>query len=464
MPAARAATRMVTPSTLARVAPAWARVTLSLALLGGPLGLAGCGDASGSAEEGGKGRGGKKGEWGKGRGGGKGGKGRGGKGGDGEMKPAEPLPVAVLTPEAATIERFYKTSGTLRALRTADLVATQSGVVLDLKVEEGDTVTEGQVLARLDGRAFQLQAARDSVTAKNAAAELERLNQIAASGAVTREELDKQRYAVEQALASAKVSRHQVAQTQVVAPFAGTITARHVDIGNLASPATPIYALADLSTLDVDLHVPEADAAEVAVDSPVELELLDGSKMSATIVRRAPIVDALTGTVKFVARARELPKAAIPGAFARARVRVASRQAALSLPGSAIVEVEGKPNVFVVDDGKAKRLEVTLGIRGEERVEIVDGLPGDATVIADVGGGITEGMPVRPLGAEGEAAAGSEDRSEGTGPDGEPGEGRKGGRRRGEGKAGEGKAGEGKGEWKGGEGKGRRRERGKGAE
>src|SRR5690606_6213902 len=129
---------------------------------------------------------------------------------------------------------------------------------------------------------------------------------------------------------------------------------------------------------------------------------------------RAPIVDALTGTVKFVARARELPKAAVPGAFARARVRVASREAALSLPTTAIVEVEGKPNVFVIDDGKAKRLAVTLGIRGEERVEIVEGLAAEAPVIADAGEGITEGMPVRPLGADGAAggdAPGPEDTS-----------------------------------------------------
>lgn len=429
--------------------------SVALAAAAGSLAVAGCGGAAaGSAEEGGKGRGGKgrgggKGEWGGKGGGGKRGGGPGGPGG-GEARPQEPLPVIVQGPEPATIERFYRTSGTLRALRTAELVATQSGVVLELRAEEGDRVEEGQVLARLDGRAFQLQAARDSVTAKNAAAELERLKQIAASGAVAREELDKQRYAVEQALASAKVSRHQVAQTQVVAPFSGTITARHVDIGNLATQATPIFAIADMATLDVDLHIPEAEAGEVAVDAPVLLELLDGSKVTATIVRRAPIVDALTGTVKFVARARELPNAAVPGAFARARVRVASRQAALSLPNSAIVEVEGKPSVFVIDDGKAKRLTVTLGIRGEERVEIVDGLAADAPVIADAGEGITEGMPVRPLGDDPQPGApGPEDMKIKTGPEGQaPATGERG---RGRGAAGKG------------EGR-KRRERGKEAE
>ncbi len=356
----------------------------------------GCGAAAG--EEQGKG-----GKAGKAAWQGKGGKGgKDGKGGKGE----DALPVAVTTPAPATVERFYRTSGTLQALRSADLVATQAGVILELRAEEGDVVTDNQLLARLDGRAFNLQASAAQVTAKNAQAELRRLEQIAALDAVSGEELDKQRYAVEQALASVKVSRHQVTQTKVTAPFAGTIIARHVDVGNMATQATPLFSIADLSKLDLELHIPEAEAGEVAVNSEVELELLDGSSFPASVIRRAPIVDALTGTVKFIARAETFPPAAVPGAFSRAKVRVAAREASLTLPIEALFDYEGEPHVYTVVDGKAKRTRISVGLRGEQRFEVTGDIASDASVIADASGGIVEGMPVRMLGAGDRAGPG----------------------------------------------------------
>jgi membrane fusion protein (multidrug efflux system) len=371
-----------------------ARLLLSIALLVAPA----CGGEAGAGGPGGPGGPGKR------RGGGE----------------SEPLAVAVTQLEPATIERFYRGAGTLEALRVADLVALQPGVVLELKAEEGDAVAENELLARLDGRAFQLQAARDRLNAQNAASELARLEQL--KELLPREELDRQRYAAESALASAKVSKHQAAQTTLAAPFSGTITRRHIDIGNLANTSTKLYTIADLSALDLELHVPERDAATVQPGAPARLELQDGSGFQAKVERRAPVVDPLTGTVKFTIRAREFPAAAVPGAFVRAALRVDVREAAPSLPRSAIVEVEGKPHVYLVEDGRARRRPVELGVAGDERVEIRGGLAPDATVVVDAGTGITEGMPVRSMspeaGPEGKAPA---DRAEKTGPEGKAG-------------------------------------------
>lgn len=330
--------------------------------------------------------------------GGPGGPGKGRRGGE-----AEALAVAVTTLSPATIERHYRGAGTLRALRAADLVALQPGVVLDLRAEEGDSVAEGQLLARLDGRAYQLQAARDKLSAQNAAKELQRLEQL--SGLLSREELDKQRYAAESALASAQVSRHQASQTTVSAPFAGTITRRHIDVGNLATTSKSLYTIADLSALDLELHVPEREASAVQAGAPAVVELQDGTRFEARVERRAPVVDPLTGTVKFVVRARNFPAGAVPGAFARATLRVAIRESAPSVPRSAIVEVEGKPHVYVVEDGRARRRPVELGLVGEERAEIRGGVAEGAQIVVDAGTGIAEGMPVRAVG-EGAGKAG----------------------------------------------------------
>lgn len=314
-------------------------------------------------------------------------------GGKDGARPAEPLAVAVTKLEPAAIDRHYRTAGTLRALRTADLVALQPGVVLELKAEEGDRVRAGMTLVRLDGRSFKLQAARDAITARNAAQELARIKQL--EGMLSREELDKQRYTVESAMASASVSRHQANLTTVTAPFDGTITRRSIDVGNLATTATPLFTIADLSMLDVDLFVPEREAATVQAGATATLELQDGTRFAATVERRAPVVDPLTGTVKFTVRAKDYPPAAVPGAFVRAELLVDRREAAPSVPRAAVFELEGVPHVYVVEDGRARRKPVETGLIGEERMELIGGVEASAVIVADAGEGVTEGMPVK---------------------------------------------------------------------
>ncbi|MFO0632068.1 MAG: efflux RND transporter periplasmic adaptor subunit [Nannocystaceae bacterium] len=320
---------------------------------------------------------------------------------EGKREADAALKVATTSLQPRSLVRHYQTSGTLRARRAADLVAMQPGLVEALLAEEGGRVAEGDVLARLDGRSSALQAAQAGLQLQNLQRELERLEAVQ-GGAVSKEEIDKQRYLVEEARAALKLSKHQVGLTVVRAPFDGTITARHVDVGALAGATTPLFSIADLRELELDLHLPERDAATVQPDAEVEITLVDGSSFVAKIVRRAPVVDAATGTVKFIARAREFPPAAAPGAFARARVLVESHANAPSLPRSAVFEVEGKPHVYVIEDGKARRRPVEVRMTGEDAVEIASGIGSGDIVVADGNAGITEGMP---LSAAGEAAA-----------------------------------------------------------
>ena len=305
------------------------------------------------------------------------------------------LKVATVVLEPRPIERHYTTSGTLRALRSANLVATQPALVEAILVEEGDKVKDGEVLARLDGRSVALQASQAKLQLGNLERELERLQSVQ-GGAISKEEIDKQRYLVDEARAALKLSKHQVGLTAVRAPFPGTITARLVDVGVLAGTATQLFSIADLSVLDLDLHLPERDAATVKLDAEVELTLVDGAKFTAKVVRRAPIVDAATGTVKLTVRATEFPPNAAPGAFTRAKVLVDARPAAPSLPRSAVFEVEGKPHVYVIEDGKAHRRPVELGLVGTDIVEVAGGLTAGEQVVAEGSSGITEGMPLEP--------------------------------------------------------------------
>lgn len=332
------------------------------------------------------------------KGGGKAGPGGpGGRGG-----PPEPLAVELTTLEPATIERHYRASGTLEPVRRAELRPIRAGIINVLEVDVGDVVTDGQVLARLDGRELSLMAARDNISAENAAAELDRLNGLDGTGAVASQEIDLQRHQVEAAKAAARLSKAQASTMVVRAPFAGTVIRRPVDIGNLAGTSTVIYEVADLSALELPLHLPEREAAAVTVGSSVEIELVDKTTFHGEIVRRAPVVDALTGTVEFLVRATTFPPLAVPGAFVRARVLLERREGVSSVPADAVFELEAQRYVYVLREGKARRVAVQVGLEGTEgegpgRIEIRGGLAPEDRVLTDANG-ITEGMPVKPAG------------------------------------------------------------------
>lgn len=355
--------------------------------LGVACGGGGGGDGGDKEANKGGGKGGKRG----GKGGGKGGWGKGGDGGQ-----AEALAVETVQVSPAGVRRLHRASGTLTARRSAEIRPVVSGIVRDLYVEEGDSVEAGQILARLDDRELKAAAARDRLAAKNAKAELERLEGIANADAVAKQEIDQLRYDAQSAKASAKLSKVQASQSVVRAPFAGTVTARHLDVGNLASSTSLIYELADLDVLELELYLPEREAAQVGTGAAVELELADDSRFDAKVIRRAPVVDPLTGTVKYTVQIDQRPAAAVPGAFVRAWVTVEEREAAPSLPVSSIFEVEGVPHVYTLVEGQARRVPVEVGLRGSDRVEVVGGLEPTQIVVKDAGG-ITDGMALKQL-------------------------------------------------------------------
>jgi len=326
----------------------------------------------------------------------------------GKRKAREALLVETTSLEPATIERYYQTSGTLQALREAELYALQLGIIQSIAVEEGDVVKKNDPLLKLDGRELTLQSASAKVQLDNLRSELKRL-QNAQGGVISREEIDKQRYAVDEAEAALKLSKFQAKQTWVRAPFGGTIVERLVDEGNLATTSTALFKIADLGALELELHVPEKDAAAVADDASVEITLVDDSVATAKIARRSPVVDPMTGTVKFTVRAESFPAAAKPGAFARAKVLVSARKDTPSLPRTAVFEVDGKPHVYVLADGQAKRTEVQTGLEGDARVEILSGLADADVVVTGGGAGITEGMPLKSANAKPRTAAETSD-------------------------------------------------------
>jgi RND family efflux transporter MFP subunit len=201
---------------------------------------------------------------------------------DDAAKPANPTTLAVATkPEKITAEGRITTYPDAEITVSADF----SGLLQNLSVKEGDSVTQGQVIARIHAPDLQAALAEAKTKAmenradiKLAETEFIRFKNLLARGSCSRQEFDKTErnlnaikahYATD--LAEIQRLQAQLSKAQVTAPISGVVIERHIDAGEAVTPATPIVTIADLSQRRVEAEVDEFDVGKVTLNTPVQI-------------------------------------------------------------------------------------------------------------------------------------------------------------------------------------------------
>jgi RND family efflux transporter MFP subunit len=303
-------------------------------------------------------------------------------------------------------------SGTLTAERAATIRAEVAGTVVQAAVEEGQPVSNGQVLGRVNDNAVAdvVLSARSGVrTATEAVAvakrNAERSERLAQAGALADRELEQARWSVmnaEATLADANArlaaAEKQLGYTVFRAPFSGIVSERHVNAGDNVSVGNPVFAIVDPSSLRLEAQVPVTALASLKVGTPVSfaVDALGDRGFEGRIVRINPAVDPATGQVRITVSLPNKAGRLVAGLFAQGRVAVEAREG-IVLPGSAIDRRGIRPTVTKVDKGTAIRVEVALGIEDPtiDRVEITTGLAVGDTIVIGAARGVQPGTKVR---------------------------------------------------------------------
>ena len=202
--------------------------------------------------------------------------------------------------------------------------------------------------------------------------------------------------AVEEAAARVKLAEAKLAECTLVAPFAGIISRVHVRVGDMATAKAPLLEMFDPGSLVVRFAVPEAVAIAVreGMDVSVRFDAMPGRVMRAKVGRVYADVDRRmrTRTVEAIA---EESSPLVPGMFARVRLTLAAAPEALVIPAEAILSAPGQPPVvFVVNDGKAHRTPIRIGIAEGGFVQVLEGLSPTQQVAVGGLGRLKDGMPV----------------------------------------------------------------------
>lgn len=286
-------------------------------------------------------------------------------------------------------------TGPIEAARSTDLGFEAGGTLLQILVDEGDRVREGQVLARLDTRTLEAErsaqrAAVEAATAQRDLAQLtaDRQSQLAARDFASGQRRDEARF--ELAVAEAEIARSAAAleaievalsKSQIVAPYDGVITARVADDGARLSPGQVVLGLQDTRAL-VRVGLPEDLAAQVSTGAEIPVRLSSSTTM-ARLERLRPDLDPATRT-RAALLALPADTTDATGTLAEITLVRAVQTPGAWVPLSALSEgVDGLWTVFVLPAGQPRlsRVAVTLEHVAGDAAFVAGGLPDGARVV-----------------------------------------------------------------------------------
>lgn len=322
-----------------------------------------------------------------------------------QFRMARPTPVPVELVMPAPVTRVLAVNGRIAALHSVDVRPSVGGALVALPVAEGDLVEAGQVLARIGAEAQnavvrQAMAALDAALIARDEARETYDRSFALGVNVARSVLETQARAVQSAEQDVARLTAVLEQAQVVlrdhtlrAPMRGTILAMDAEVGQIVDRGTPLLTLADLSVLVVEADVDEAYATQIAPDQRAVMQLAgetDTRDGHVSFVSR--LVDVATGGL--AARISfDDPVAAPVGLTVAANIIVDVRDAALTVPRTALHADGTVTGVYVVADGAAQFRPVTVVDWPAARLIVTSGLIEGEVVITDAAG-VVEGQAV----------------------------------------------------------------------
>jgi RND family efflux transporter MFP subunit len=311
--------------------------------------------------------------------------------------------VSVIVAHKTMLPGWLEAVGTVRPVQTSQIASQMMGNIVEIRVQEGDRVQTGQVIATIDDAqprsaadqaAAAVSAAEKEVSASDsdlalAAATLKRYQQLYEKKSVSPQEFDeiksryqsaearrdKARAGQVQASAALTQAQNSLGYARIRAPFTGIVTEKKVDAGSLASPGMPIFTMEDTRAYRLEVTVDESDIALVHVGqaASVTIDAREDAQLHGKVVQIVPAADPASRSF--------LVKVDLPaetrlrsGLFGRTRFPRGERSALL-IPRTSLVERGQLQGVYVLDANQIAWLRyVTLGQSTGEQVEVLSGL------------------------------------------------------------------------------------------
>ncbi|HEY1204853.1 MAG: efflux RND transporter periplasmic adaptor subunit [Bryobacteraceae bacterium] len=322
-------------------------------------------------------------------------------------------PVNVIHPQPGSAQLSVRFPANLQGYIETPIYARTSGYIKRWQVDIGAHVTAGQLLAEIETPELDQQLRQAEAAQAQAQANLDlaritanRYQNLLKFDGVSKQEVDQTNGALKADEANLNVTIATVDQLKqlqsfekVTAPFAGTITARYIDIGSLiaAGTNTLLFRLAETSTLRVYASVPETYGPDIApgVSADVEVPEVAGRKFPGKVVRTAGAIDPTSRTLLTEVQVPNPKGVLVPGQFGEVVFHLRSNRPTLVIPSNTLLfHAQGPQVALVQGDGKVHLQSIQLGRDFGNSLEVLSGLRAEDSVIANPSDSITEGAAV----------------------------------------------------------------------
>lgn len=317
-------------------------------------------------------------------------------------------PLASAPAELRDVELTFTAEAIVEAVRQSTVSAQIAGRIVDIRFDVGDRVHKGDVLVRIDERAAtQAQAASEAqlrsteATLANARAQFERARQLFAQKFISQAALDKAESDFKGAesqmkamLAGAGQAATERSFATVTAPYSGVVSARLVQLGEMATPGKPLMTGFDPSTLRVVASVASTQVPAIQAGARARIEIPAAQRwVEAKSFTVVPSADPRTQSTQVRIDLPEDVSGVYPGVFARVHF-VVGHAPRLMVPREAVMRRSELTAVYVVAEGGPQLRQVRLGAVSDERgIEVLAGLkPGERVALDPVAAGMATGV------------------------------------------------------------------------
>ena len=296
--------------------------------------------------------------------------------------------------------------GEARPFESVTIYAKTSGYLEDIKVDKGDHVSQGQLLATVSNPEIDQLYDATATDLENKKKILERNKTLLGKSYISQEEVDLSQTSVSMAEASLRNYTEQKQYRILRAPFAGTVTARFADRGALIqnantsqTSAQPIVTISQIEKLRIYVYVDQKDAGFIKVGYPVEVGLLENPdlKIKATITRINGQLDLRTRMMTAEVDLDNKDQQIIAGSYVQVHINgPVSKEAKIEVPSNALVFHKNNAMIAIIDKDSILHFKpIKVGENSGDKAIILEGLTDGQRVALNIGESVLEGQKVR---------------------------------------------------------------------
>ena len=308
-----------------------------------------------------------------------------------------PVEVALVT-RGAMLASFQGTAA-LEAEATAQVVSKSSGVVLQILVEEGDRVSAGAVLAKLENDRQRLSLKQAQANLRKVENDFKRQTELFNRKLIGSDVFERVKFELETQRASYDIAQLELSYTAIRAPIAGMVSQRLVKLGNQIQLGQTLFRIDDFDPLEARVAVPEREMQSIKTGQDVQMlvDAISGQVFTGKVARVSPIVDPKTGTFDVIAQFQDNGSGLRSGMFGRVNIVTAVHPNALLIPRAALLGEGRDAAVFVIDGSTVKRVALSTGLTADGKVEVLSGLKAGDSVVTLGQNSVREGSEVQVI-------------------------------------------------------------------